>query len=164
MTRNLSACFCCSQKPFHECCEPILQNHYLALTPEALMRSRYSAYVLEQEEYLLSTWDISTRPKALSLQDNRVKWLKLIIHSTDTSTAGEHMGKVDFSAHYINQDQFCILREVSRFTYHSGLWYYLDGKTEVNNKKLARNSLCPCGSGRKFKRCCLNNQEKGITS
>lgn len=155
MTHNSAPCFCCSQLPFSECCEPILLDHARALTPEMLMRSRYTAYVLGKEEYLLATWDPSTRPQTLSLEENPVKWLRLTIHSAGDGPADEDMGAVDFSAEGIDRDQLCILRETSRFRRHKGLWYYLDGSCRITHEKVGRNSPCPCGSGKKFKRCCL---------
>lgn len=156
MTHNSVPCFCCSKRPFSECCEPILQDHAKALTPQSLMRSRYTAYVLEQEEYLLATWAPSTRPASLSLQENRVKWLSLTIHSHSDEQKSGDRGEVDFSAQFIDHDQLCTLREISTFIRNSGLWYYLDGSNEISRKKLGRNASCPCGSGKKFKRCCLN--------
>lgn len=154
MTHNSAPCFCCSKLPFGECCDPILQDHTKAISPLVLMRSRYTAYVLQKEDYLLATWDPSTRPSTLALHDHPAKWLKLTIHSSSEDVAA-YTGEVDFSAEFIDRDQLCILREASRFVCKAGLWYYLDGSNEIVCKKLGRNSLCPCGSGKKFKRCCL---------
>lgn len=152
MTHNSSPCFCCSKALFSDCCKPVLADHSKALTALALMRSRYTAYVLLDEEYLLTTWDPATRPKKLNLKENPVKWLALTIHSSvDTTESGE----VDFSAEFIEQDHLCEIREASNFSRKSGLWYYFDGVNELNKKKIGRNSPCPCSSGKKFKRCCL---------
>jgi len=155
MTVDPGVCFCCSQKPFSECCEPILKNHGLALTPLALMRSRYTAYVLSNEKHLLATWAQETRPENLTLQDTSPKWLELFIHGDGVDATDHDRGWVDFSARYIESDQLCTLRENSSFVRRDGLWYYMDGATQITRTKLARNAPCPCGSGRKFKRCCL---------
>jgi SEC-C motif-containing protein len=155
MTLNATPCFCCSDIPFSECCDPILQDHAKALTPEMLMRSRYSAYVLENEAFLLATWDSSTRPESLSLEDNKVKWLKLTILSSSTQKDINDTGRVEFSAEFLQDDQLCTLHETSNFQRNTGLWYYVDGTADVSRKKLGRNGPCPCGSGKKFKRCCL---------
>lgn len=152
MTHNSAPCFCCSGSPFSDCCKPVLADHSKALTPLMLMRSRYTAYVLADEEHLLATWDVSTRPKELYLKDNPVRWLNLTVNS---STTEEATGQVDFSAKYIDADNLCILQEKSTFSCKSGLWYYVEGINEVAREKLGRNSSCPCGSGKKFKRCCL---------
>lgn len=156
MTVNQGLCFCCSGHPFRECCEPILANHALALTPVALMRSRYTAYVLEKENHLLATWAPATRPEKLSLQGNRLKWLELVIHSETVDQPDHNTGEVDFTARFLDHDLLCELRETSSFIREEGLWYYHDGKTDLAKTKVGRNGPCPCGSGRKFKRCCLN--------
>lgn len=122
------------------------------------MRSRYTAYVIGHEKHLLNSWAPETRPKLLDLENNRLKWLELIVHSDSIDQRDETKGEVDFSARYIEQDQVCELRENSRFIRNGGLWYYLDGKTEITKTKIGRNSPCPCGSGRKFKRCCLGGE------
>ncbi|WP_136808496.1 YchJ family protein [Desulfosediminicola flagellatus] len=155
MTIKTAPCFCCSEKPFSECCEPVLQDHSKALTPHTLMRSRYTAYILENEPYLLTTWDPSTRPKKLSLDENPVKWLKLSVHSYSDVDEKSKTGEVKFSAQFLDKDHLCTMVETSRFVRHGALWYYLDGLNEINREKLARNGNCPCGSGKKFKRCCL---------
>ncbi len=159
MTIHSTPCFCGSGHPFDECCEPVLNDHGKALTPLALMRSRYTAYVLQNEAFLLQTWSPSTRPEALGLCDHRVKWLELTIHS-HSEEASANTGEVEFSARFIDQDQLCTLHETSRFIRQEGLWYYLDGTGETSREKLGRNSICPCGSGKKFKRCCLLKQKE----
>lgn len=156
MTQNTAPCFCCSEIPFSECCEPVLQDHAKAVTPQMLMRSRYTAFVLKNEAHLLTTWDPSTRPKGLSLENSKVKWINLKIHPFSANTEETQTDKVKFSASYIENDTLCTLTETSTFILHSALWYYLDGVNEISREKLGRNSSCPCGSGKKFKRCCLN--------
>lgn len=154
MTINATPCFCCSGQPFTACCEPVLQDHYKAATPLMLMRSRYTAYILKKEEYLLATWHSSTRPARLELEKTEVKWLSLDINSHSHDTANDTMGEVEFTARYLEAEQLCSMHETSRFTRQHGLWYYLDGTCEINCEKIGRNTLCPCGSGKKFKRCC----------
>lgn len=155
MTLNFSPCFCCSDRPFHLCCEPILQDHAKATVPEVLMRSRYTAYVLKNETYLLSTWAPSTRPRELSLKESTTKWLGLEIVASSGNVPESDTGQVEFKARFIEGDQHCTMHETSSFIRHSSLWYYLDGDCEITRQKIARNGTCPCGSGKKFKRCCL---------
>jgi len=155
MTSPAVLCCCCSGHLFSECCQPVLQDLSLAGTPLALMRSRYTAYVLGNEKYLLDSWAPATRPQALSLEENRVKWLGLTIHSAETVLPADSVGRVDFSARFIEGDQVAVLRENSRFIREKGLWYYLDGSCDITKTKIGRNAACPCGSGKKFKRCCL---------
>lgn len=118
------------------------------------MRSRYTAYVLKKAEYLLATWHSSTRPARLELKKDNVKWLSLDINSNNPGTVTATTGEVEFTARYLETEQLCSMHETSSFIRQHGLWYYLDGKCEVNCEKIGRNTLCPCGSGKKFKRCC----------
>lgn len=149
-------CYCCSGLEFSTCCEPILKDHSKATSPEMLMRSRYSAYVIKDENHLLATWAPSTRPQSLSLENDRSQWLQLSIHDhlIDTGT-GDH-GEVEFRATFIAGDELCQMHERSRFIRKKGLWYYLDGENHMEKKPINRKAACPCGSGKKFKRCCLS--------
>ena len=95
-----------------------------APTPEALMRSRYSAFVRANEAYLLATWHASTRPP-IALSSDGTQWLGLQVKRHDS--AGEH-GVVEFVARYKMQGRAHRLHEVSRFVREQGRWYYLDGE------------------------------------
>ena len=95
-----------------------------APTPEALMRSRYSAYVLGQIEYLLATWHPSTSPGELELWP--MKWLGLEVRHTET---GGDAGIVEFVArHRDSSGRAQRLHETSRFVRQDGHWYYIDGQ------------------------------------
>ncbi len=90
------------------------------------MRSRYSAYVLKLESYLLTTWHSSTRPVALELASDNSKWLRLEVkqhapESTERAT-------VEFVARYKIGGRAGRLHEVSRFVREDGRWFYVDGK------------------------------------
>jgi SEC-C motif-containing protein len=116
------------------------------------MRSRYSAYVLKNEIYLLKTWHESTRPESLEIEKDTTQWKKLKIIFSDGN-------KVHFVAyftqHTLNIKKTYALTEISDFIKDKN-WFYLDGK-EVNTLQLTKNMLCPCQSGKKFKRCCGRN-------
>lgn len=116
------------------------------------MRSRYSAYVLQRTDYLLRTWHPTTRPVNLDLAAEGVVWQGLEIIGRSHGTGEDDEGAVEFVAHC----QAGQLHERSRFIRESGQWYYLDGTLlpPVQKEKLGRNDPCPCGSGRKFKKCC----------
>ena len=156
MTLQPGLCFCGSTTPFGQCCEPILADPARAHSPGSLMRSRYTAFVLGNERHLLATWAPATRPDRLDLADQRARWLGLEVHSEHIDERDSSRGEVEFTARFIDHDQLSELREKSRFVRSDGRWYYLDGDTELSASRIGRNSLCPCGSGRKFKRCCLN--------
>jgi len=94
-------------------------------TPEALMRSRYTAYTLGLTDYLLATWHTSTRPATLEPVDPQVRWLGLEVRRTATTDA-DH-GTVEFVARSKLGGRAHRLRELSRFVREGGRWYYVDG-------------------------------------
>ena len=113
------------------------------LSPEQLMRSRYDAFVREDWEYVANT---SVNQKFVQLQDSTpLKWLKLdVIDSYDNI--------VEFKAYYIEDSRIEVMHEKSTFVKENGVWKYLNGI--LFNSKVERNESCPCGSGKKFKKCC----------
>lgn len=150
-----SLCPCGSQIPFAACCLPILDDHRRAETAEALMRSRYSAFVQKHEQHILTSWHPRTRPKALNFDDHPVVWLGLEIHESVEGTPSDSTGTVEFTTSYLENGQLCSLREKSQFLKEDGLWLYLRGECRIKKEKVERNQPCPCGSGKKFKKCCL---------
>jgi SEC-C motif-containing protein len=98
-----------------------------APTAEALMRSRYSAYVLRNEPYLLATWHVSTRPESLELADDATKWIGLEIKRSEAGGPGDERGLVEFVARYKVGGRAFRLHETSRFVREDGRWYYVDG-------------------------------------
>jgi len=148
-------CPCGSSKTFTECCMPILQGSVRAETAEQLMRSRYTAFSEMDNEYLLASWAVKTRPEQLDNDETGVNWIKLEITETEQGTAQDNSGTVSFIASFIASGHLCQMQEKSRFIKEDNTWFYLDGIPKSSTKKIARNSLCPCGSGKKFKRCCL---------
>lgn len=145
-------CPCGSGRPFGDCCGRFMAGA-AAPTAEALMRSRYTAFVLGDEDYLLRTWHRSSRPDSLGLGDSPV-WIGLEIRSSEAGGSADEEGTVEFVARYIAGGRQGTLRENSRFLREEGRWYYLDGDIREAGEKAGRNDPCPCGSGRKFKRCC----------
>lgn len=143
------SCPCGSQKPYDSCCGRYHAGEP-APTPEALMRSRFSAFVQNRVDYLLSTWHPSTRPESLDLT-NSPNWAGLSI--LESGASGEE-GHVHFKAYYRAGEQWRFLEERSTFVRESGRWFYVSGKTRDESFKPGRNESCLCGSGRKFKRCC----------
>jgi len=113
------------------------------MNPEELMRSRYEAFVKEDWKYLAQT-SVNQTIEELS-NSIPVKYLKL-----DVLDAYEDV--VEFKAYYQQNDKIYVLHEKSKFIQDDGMWKYLDG--ELYNSKIERNESCPCGSGKKFKKCC----------
>jgi SEC-C motif-containing protein len=92
---------------------------------QALMRSRYSAFVLERADYLLATWHASKRPTRVSF-DAGVKWLGLEVK--DHKTLDDSHAEVEFVARQRDKSGRALrLHERSRFVHEGGRWYYVDG-------------------------------------
>jgi SEC-C motif-containing protein len=132
MKKNLhpghAPCPCESGEPYASCCgqwHAGLHEGLHAPTPEALMRSRYSAYVLGLIDYLLATWHPSTAPGELELSP--VKWLGLEVRHAQM--AGD-AGVVEFVARCRDGGRAQRLHETSRFVREAGRWYYIDGQME----------------------------------
>lgn len=141
-------CPCGSGRSLADCCAPYLEG-LPAPDAESLMRSRYSAYVLKRHDYLLATWHASTRPDKAELGGTSLRWIGLeIIRSASQGESGE----VEFVASYVDRGKGRQLHESSRFLRESGRWLYVDGDCRL--EEIGRNDTCPCGSGKKFKRCC----------
>ena len=118
-----SFCPCESGKKYNVCCEPA-HNGIPTLTAEALMRSRYTAYVLGLEDYLLKTWAAETRPVALNLtNDTQTKWLGLQVKRAENTS--ETTAIVEFVARYKIGGKAERLHEISQFVWVEGCWYYL---------------------------------------
>lgn len=147
----MKPCPCNPEKLFADCCEPFLQHKKNPQSPLELMQSRYTAYVTHQKEYLLETWHPSSRPQTINLNQSP-KWLRLQI--TKTSYQG-NQGMVEFKASYKTGNKIDILHETSHFIKEGSRWFYVDGNLHKPPQgKVGRNDPCPCGSDRKFKKCC----------
>lgn len=162
-TRNPDqACPCQSGKTYIQCCGPYLHGTRIAETAEQLMRSRYCAYYFNDWSYLGKTWHPSQRPDTLEPNgEETIVWLGLQIIATHKGKASHQQGLVEFQAHYQIKNKISVLHEISRFKKIRQHWFYVDGihpaKPAGKAKAPARNSLCPCGSGKKYKRCCGGN-------
>ena len=120
-------CPCGSGKPLADCCAAFLAGTGNAPTAEALMRSRYCAYVLRREDYLLATWHATTRPAELGLaHEAPAKWLGLDVRRHEQTDA-DH-ASVEFVARYKVNGRADRLHEISRFVREDGRWFYVDGE------------------------------------
>ena len=117
-------CPCGQPKNYAECCG-IYHAGAPAPTAEALMRSRYSAYVLGLEDYVLATWHTSTRPPDAT-PDKATRWLGLAIKRFEAT--GDDRALVEFVARYKIAGRAQRLHEISRFVREDGRWYYVDGQ------------------------------------
>jgi SEC-C motif-containing protein len=155
-------CPCGSNTLLAECCQPFIIGDILPCSAEQLMRSRFSAYASNNSQYIYDTYakDSQTNQSVVDIEQwaEECKWLALEIHHSSLST-------VEFSAHYINNDTLCVLREKSRFIQENDSWRYLDGDITQNEviAKVKRNEACPCNryetsntvkKNKKYKHCC----------
>ena len=150
-----SPCPCGSKLSYASCCKPCHDHSTPAATAEALMRSRFSAFYLKNAAYVLATWDASTRPASVDFAGDTTQWQRLEITETQKGGAGDTVGKVSFNAYFLQEGQEGVMGETSRFKKTDGRWFYVDGIVKYAPQAHSRNGLCPCGSGKKFKRCCM---------
>ena len=125
-TANATPCPCGSGRPLAPCCGRHLDGE-AAPTAEALMRSRYTAYGLLREDYLLATWHPSTRPGELGLaRDTPPKGLGLEVKRHEQTDADHAV--VEFVARYKVNGRARRLHEISRFVREDGRWFYVGGE------------------------------------
>ncbi|KRE85702.1 hypothetical protein ASG75_09035 [Rhodanobacter sp. Soil772] len=125
---TLTPCPCGNPAGYSQCCGP-LHDGAIAATPEQLMRSRYSAYVLKREDYLLASWHADSRPASLRLaaQQPPPTWLGLEVRRQQT--VDDSHAIVEFVARYrLGGGRAQRQHETSRFVRVDDRWYYLDGE------------------------------------
>lgn len=148
-------CPCGSDLSYQTCCSPLHKNEQKAATAQALMRSRYSAYVVHDADYLIATWHSDCQAQLFKSEIEsgfeKTQWLGLHVIACEN---GSHPDEafVEFSACFIerNNEDKQLIHERSRFLRIDNEWFYIDGV----NPKVGRNDHCPCGSGKKYKKCC----------
>lgn len=146
-------CPCGSALEYSLCCEPYLCGNMAAPTPARLMRSRYCAFVTKNAEYLINTWhpsvDAADFRADIEAGFAATQWLGLTLYE-EAAGRSEQEGFVSFVARFRENERHGAIIERSRFLFENGHWYYIDGQRPV----FGRNDPCPCGSGKKFKKCC----------
>jgi len=126
-------CLCGSQKPYAKCCK-LYHEGSPAPSAEALMRARYSAYCLGNENFLTHTWHPGSRPKKIHLgDDTSVHWLKLDIVRTEHGDINDKLGIVEFKAFYETDGKTGYLHETSNFVKEENQWFYFDGEIEYHD-------------------------------
>lgn len=143
-------CPCGSEKTYESCCKVYIKEGKKVPNVELLMRSRYTAFALRNAKYILETnyqQNVTDQEiKLLEREFDEVEWLQLyVIDSTKN--------EVEFKAYFRDFDEkLHVLHEHSHFVFEGGKWYYRDGV--IFTSKIERNEPCPCGSGKKYKKCC----------
>lgn len=127
MAKLAPTCPCGSTKPYIACCALYVEGNTSAPSAEALMRSRYTAYTLLREDYLLATWHTSSRPSSLELAaDAATKWIGLEVKRHEQQDTDHAI--VEFVARYKVNGRAHRLHEVSRFVREDERWFYVDGE------------------------------------
>jgi len=158
----MSLCPCGSNADYTACCG---RYHAAGTAPtaETLMRSRYAAYALGKLDYIEAT---CAGPAAIAFDRAEAEilqlgteWLGLEIVGTKKGRQGDSEGTVSFVARYRNNGEEAALSETSLFKRIDGRWFYWDRDAVANAAppratSIGRNDPCPCGSGKKFKKCC----------
>ncbi len=160
----MTPCPCGSEETFSKCCGRFIEGGESAPTAEALMRSRYTAFTLARIDYVTATHDPETReeqnPEEARKWAESSEWLGLQIHSTENGGPEDDEGTVEFEARYRSDGVEHEHRELSTFVKRDGIWYFSDGRVlgprtvRHEGPKIGRNDPCPCGSGKKYKKCC----------
>lgn len=157
-------CPCGSENEFIKCCEPYIKGLRSAPTAEALMRSRYTAYTLEDVDYLKETLTPAQQtdfsPEETRKWARESKWQGLEIKETTGGGEADERGSVEFAASFTTNGQAHTHYEKALFEKLDGRWLY-SGMEEAEGQtvrreapKIGRNDPCPCGSGKKHKKCC----------
>ncbi|MEE1783853.1 YchJ family metal-binding protein [Streptomyces sp. SP17BM10] len=120
-----SPCPCGLSASYGDCCGRMHRGAAEAGTAEALMRSRFSAFVVQDEAYLLRSWHPDTRPDAVDF-DPALHWTRLEVDATTEGGAFHSEGTVAFRAYWTEGREEGVLKENSRFVRHEGAWVYLD--------------------------------------
>ena len=160
----MKKCPCDSGSAFADCCEPYLKGLLNAPTAEALMRSRYSAYVEHTIDYIIDTCTHDDKEtidvKQTKDWSEKSTWLGLKIYSTEKGGVDDTEGMVEFEASYEMGGLKDSHHEKANFVKRDGRWLYDQGSVEAKTivrtaPKVGRNEPCPCGSGKKYKHCCV---------
>jgi len=117
-------CPCGSGDTYADCCEPLHAGTAVAPTAQRLMASRFAAFAVRDDAYLIATWHPSTRPSALPLSE--LEWRRLEIVDVVGGGPFESSGIVEFRAHYRSASGRGSLHERSRFVREDGRWFYVD--------------------------------------
>jgi len=149
-------CPCGAGPLYSNCCAPFITGSAIPPTAEKLMRSRYSAYALRHIDWIEETCTGTARAhfdRASATQwASRATFTGLKVLRIADGAPNDTTGIVEFEASFSEGGQAQVLRETSLFSREHGRWSYAGAAPPA--KAVGRNALCPCGSGKKYKRCC----------
>ena len=160
----MEKCPCGSDKSYEECCRPVIKGTIDAVTAESLMRARYSAFVKTEIDFLYNT--VSPSQQTDFNHSETTEWSKnsdwkgLEIIETVDGGPDDDKGTVEFIARFEQNSQEVRHHELASFEKIDGKWTFMDGivpkpkQVVRETPKIGRNDPCPCGSGKKYKKCC----------
>jgi SEC-C motif-containing protein len=157
LTTTIKNCFCGNEFTFEQCCKPIVDGKVDAINAEVLMRSRFTAYVIKDYQYILQTYASAQRNNLsvskLTASAKGTHWLSLQVL---THRSQENTAQVEFKAFYQADNAYYVMHELSDFVFEVGKWLYTNGVIQKDSGEFTpeRNSPCLCSSGKKFKKCC----------
>lgn len=160
----MDLCPCGSGINYEDCCGPLIKGTQIAETAESLMRSRYAAYVKTEIDYILNTTHADQRQNFDRLDSEtwskKTDWHSLEIRRTEDGGPQDETGWVEFVARYRKKGVLAQHHELAQFKKEEGQWFFYDGHAPQYEQvirqgtKVGRNDPCPCGSGKKHKKCC----------
>lgn len=144
-------------------CLPVIKGQKLAETAEELMRARYAAYALGDVDFILASHtpeagkDVDR--KSTEAWSRSSTWLGLEVLSTEAGGKDDERGTVEFVARYKVKNVAVDHRERAHFEKRNGKWLFADAEqiagppVKHEGPRVGRNDPCPCGSGKKYKKC-----------
>ena len=153
-------CVCGLPEPTEACCGAIIAGKRRAETAEQLMRSRYAAFALHEIDWILSTHEGKVDRATTEAWSKNSEWIGLEVLSTRAGGPDDEEGEVEFVARFKVADNEQRHHERARFKKRGSRWIYVDGKEMKGapqvrqSPAVGRNDPCPCGSGKKYKKCC----------
>ncbi len=160
----MTDCPCGSGVAFESCCAPVLKDIRSAVTAEQVMRARYTAYARADVDFLRESLDAEGR-KAFDVDGARewaesAQWLGIEVLGVEAGGESDDEGQVEFVVRYIIEEREQAHHEHSTFRREDGIWRFVEGRVYGTGPylreepKVGRNDPCPCGSGKKYKKCC----------
>jgi len=160
----MESCNCGSEKSYEDCCGPLISGERSANTAEELLRSRYTAYARREVGYIKNT----IHPEETDKQDETAirewaeatEWTRLEILEITDGGPDDKEGQIEFVSYYNEKGKEKIHSELATFVKEEETWYYKDSEAPKVKQyvrpgpKIGRNEPCPCGSGKKYKKCC----------
>jgi SEC-C motif-containing protein len=160
---TIELCSCDTKKPFADCCGPYIKGGKVPANAVDLMRARYTAHVRQEIDFIMDTLSAArkkdTDRKETETWARDTQWESLEIQSTEKGGPGDDVGQVTFVAKFRENGEAKEHHELATFIKVNGKWQFEDGRLppqkpiKSEGPKIGRNDPCPCGSGKKYKKC-----------